>query len=427
MSIFYCQDIENTVLDCMSADSLKNFSLTCKYYQKIINNRYADIFDFFKNIDNINISSFDGYGKSHEVLHKSIIFGKLSVCKYLMKHNKYNINIDAEFPFRLSVYFKHLDIAKYLLDYVKDINANFKTNGMQDFTAFNYSLKEPVNKDIIKMIVCHSQFNAEKYYPVIRHMLKYNYFEVIQSVCSSITLDETYTKDQNMLKAACRNHNSDVPKYIFNKYGCDIKKMDDLFISALNDNNLETIRWLFTLYQSKNCNMRTIRTVVSRLSQYKKEAANSVIKNILEYISINDLTNTNEPFIANFINNDNLEMSQIFVGDNANITSNIISMVKFSKMNGCMKYLLDLVSDNNTTYAQSIFDALIRNHMTEAIKYLLTKCSTVKIDYVEHIAYIKDLCKSDPDIVELLSQRDNCLKILKNDNKIVKIYLCIDI
>lgn len=389
MSIFYCQDIDNVLFEHLFAEDLKNLSMVNRYYHSIINNQYNDLFDFFRTINNINISSFSKYDPKYTVLLKSIVFGKIFVCEYLIKKNKYDMNIHNEFPFRAAVLCGHKHIAEYLLCYVKDINDSYINDVLQ--SAFNYAVKYG-HEDIEKMLINNSKFDTRKYHRLIPDIFSHCSLGTAELFCSS---GEINCSKSALMMHACSNKDTNVAKYVYTKYNL---YFDNNFVDcAALIGNTETVKWLMTFGQWNALDATTLIPIFRSA-----------------------LINNDDDIVKGILTNEIIDNSGI----------NMILDLLYICNEHNKSEMIEFIIDNNNVYkhANLLFNTFLQHHEYRCMKYLLTKQPKIQYNRGFNIGPILELCNDDPDLVELIVKCCDFIKIERNaDGKISQIHFTINL
>ena len=125
------KDIDTILLRFLEIDDLRNLYQTNKYYYNKIKPLLQSFIDFHlqKNMIKLPI-----WIKNYAILfNKTIIFGKLDVCKYYNKYYNFDIKTITD-SFHLTCMNGHLEIAKWLINTFPNIDIH-----AEDEYAFRYS------------------------------------------------------------------------------------------------------------------------------------------------------------------------------------------------------------------------------------------------------------------------------------------------
>lgn len=441
MSIFYCQDIENTVLNLLQIEDLKKLYGMNQYYKLVVRKRLCDIYDFYSKINEISFSEYKLYTESHVPFFKSILFGKLSVCKYLLHNKNYDINIDAEFPFRLAIKHDHINIAEWILPFVKNIHDKINN---QDALYYACLLD---NIDMIKWLISHTTKYNIRYdsrhiglimssgsLPCIEFILSQNFMNT--------NLIDEYSRSAILFGRACMNKNVAVPQLMLSKFpdiNIHINNEEPLRFACAN-NKIDTVKWLLTLnvdiHSSQNgAYIEATRYGHVDMFKFLLDIDNSIDIHTSNYLTAAILNNKIEmvKYLLSLSSDIKLfglfQLTELFkyacriknhelfniVCPIENVSYDAIASLLYSNVNiDAIKYIVNKNICNTEEHMEEILQRTIDCEAFMLTKYFIelwNKCDTSML----HNKHISRLCKAG--LLEFVCKYDNNFNIIiKDDN-----------
>lgn len=242
MSIVSTLDINKLIFDYLSTKDVKNMSHVNKYYWNFTRRKYLkEFYDFF----NIHVHSikfeYTDYTESHAVLFKSIIYGNIQICDYLINIG-YDINIDEEFSFRLACKYQNTSFLEYIYPKVKNI---FASKNYQDALCFTMFNDNPLNCSNVDFII--DKYGVDfifsdqycKYFFLVISMTCDIYH--MQHLCKYISVEKF--NEKNIFSIVCACENLKIAKFLFDKYSPSITY--DCFSHACLNDRVGTFLWLY--------------------------------------------------------------------------------------------------------------------------------------------------------------------------------------
>lgn len=232
MSIFKVHDINLILFELLDIDDLRNLYQVNTYYRKSL---YATLCSFFIFYANINSIKLPKEIKNITLFNKSIVFGNLTICKYLYRKNNINIHINGNEYAIICCIQGHFDILQWL----DSIGINMHRN----YDVFKMSCKYG-HIEIIKylQLLGANRYDSVYFFRLACEMGHIKAAKYLHSKPHDINIFIYYD-----FAHACMHGNIKVAKLLYSISTDFILDTNAAFITACEYGHIEIARWLYAI------------------------------------------------------------------------------------------------------------------------------------------------------------------------------------